>query len=1588
LLLALVLVLTCGVSVRGSAAADDASGGAGPSTSGGALSTVHSVAANGAYQSSVEVAVPKAPGAPQVALVYDSEAAGGVAGVGWDLSVELPTTIARDTRFGTPDWAFDNRWVWGSSPLVSADANGCGQQSGPCHYRTARDTLASVTINVRGGTPSATVMLPGGTELGYGPVRYDGKTYPKAPPGAATDVFGFVLQQATDANGYVTCYRHTHHGDVSRGRAATLAEITYGPKVQNCSSLPPATDRHRVTFSYSTLEAGSYAVPWSMRLGAPVSVGDLLRRVTVAALGAEQYELGLTYDPATATETRRPRLRRIDETTIPGGSPSNAVTRALRWFDYGSRRDQYDTPQVLDLGEVAADFPSSLSGAVTRPIRQPYVFSNPNGVFQRGNDQLDENAPPSHATTEQWSMTDLNGDGLIDTQWGRETGFGASPWPTFEASVPSSAAPAQQLAIINEGVTTTAMATSRKVIDSRPAATPATSLATQYSPLSAGASGYTPWLWSEGRGETRAGLSTSITTPEISTTDCPPTAPGEDTRKWPIFPDGSLGGSQASIAEKAGSASSFVFGKDIDINAVTTLIKGLRAPVIPRQAVSATLSGWQDLTGDGVPDFVVTPSMIHRFDKPGSCLWAARTPSPASVKAGTVDTDWHLGRAASTGGAAVGLSPLARTNGPSGPEGMPLNYSVSWGNAEGFGFTIPVGSVASATVNALATKGVSLAADLPGLVGESFAPRSESGQQVTGPSPSVIGTLLGLVVTELNNPANTSNFVTSTFTPTLDVVIQSAASKGRTQSRGQLMDVNADGLPDYVLYDSDGGDLLVYLNTGSGGFGAPRIANTGFDYPSRPDTAQLAYLAGEATKHASESALATPPCRDTPNTPPASAVLKLALCTALAIPIANQSSTVGATGDAVRDFLTASPDTLPTDRARLSELDATREGIFAVSGVSGLVLGPNGPNEAVQFAEQLVRLTERTVRQLDYRSRINMLSKGFSDLDGATIGKPADGTSVQTAGFVDLNGDALPDYVITKDRDSPCQPEQWQVYWGTGTSALGAGRLVTPTPTCLAVPAAPPEVVARGYPTLPLSVDMVRRAPAGAVPNVVDTATQAYVTLHDHNQDGRPDLLLAGDVTTPWDPAATTRTWTIYRNSGSGFDLAAPLTVSSPTASLPDVEPASPYASSLAVPYPSLETSHAEASLTKARDRTDHHAGFLDADGDGNIDIVRRVLHSPTTVNGEKRWRAGLLVWSRAGTGPQDLLVEERRPVEGARLLVQYKPGAAFQWKDGAPDGSPPADGHYSQAAVAGQLVRSVTVEPLMGRPAQRVRTGYDYRKPFFDVDTRLPTGFAVRSTQPLDPVTGAPFADGVVTTQEDPQRAQAGPQATRTRETTREGALIRETLSSYVEYETVKATSTGRGVFAAPTRTMTVEYPEGLRDPPIFDVGFDGRDPLVDRAHRSRPVSEGTPAFSPAAPTGGALVFAGTSSGFLSYPSPHIAGNASSGTVDAFTLEAWLAPAVATGERTVLHQPGAYTASVNSAGNAQLTVQTPAGTRTVAGGKLPIERWSHLAAVYGGGWMRRRQDGAHLLLRRGPGRGPRLRHRLAGARAGHRPPE
>lgn len=1531
------------------------------------ISAQGEVTSTGTYKTSIAIPVPPGSGAPNVSLEYNSAAGLGIAGVGWDLSVGWPTLIARDTRFGTPTWDSTSAWVWGNTPLVSTTPNS-NPVKRPCSYRTAPDALAKVMIDLQPASSLATVTLPNGVVLTYEPVRYDGVKYPAAPAGAQTNVFAFLLKSVKTPNGYLTCFKYKHWGDTSFGRVAVMDSILYGPALKDCDKAPSLNQLHCIAFEYVNPIDSSYFAPMSFRFGAPVSFNNLLNKVTVFAADMSgsapipQTSYEIIYQPASATETRLPRLEKVILGTTPGGQLANAKKRTLRRFAYGNRSDQFGAPELIDLGEVS-EFPPSLSGSVSRPMRNPYFFNNPNGVFRMGHDQADNAAPPTFATTEQWGLMDLNGDGLADPYWARESGQGAT-WPTFESTQnPAGPRPAQQQVRISEGINNGRLVTTPLNIETR-----ASTFQADFSPDSSADSGFTKWIWAEGRGMTRTGMPTSISAPEIRNIAavCPPGL-GQDSRLWPVLPDGTLGGSQASIAQQVESANvySLIYPKT-----VTDVVAGIREGYQPSHSVSATLSAWLDLTGDGLPDFVATPGLIERFTRDDTlCLGFARKPTPAVRPNGEVDSDWHLASIPNKGAASRLALELMTTRGPKGPIGLPLDYNLSTGSPEGFGFTVPISSLVTAS-----TGGVEgLVSAAPELIIEAFSPRTTPGFGIHAPSPSAMGFLYGLANVAAGQ-TSIEGFVSSLFKVTFDLTILSAKSRNRSENRAQVMDINADGWLDYLLYDSGtklggapGGALVAFLN-GPSGFSEPKILNSGFDYTmSRPDLIKLAQEASNADLHASvvsggivTACQTIPIIPSDPVTAAATIAAKTAACGTIFLQMMQMASTARAAAKLAEDFLNSTTDAIPAERFHVNEayaladaLDAAAIAQFAAISAAPWTapIAADLDKDLILAAANVIHWLERNCRQLDYRSRINVLSRGFSELDGSLITDPATGISVQTRGLVDLNGDALPDYVITEDRETSCGPNQWKVFWGIGPNSNG--RAFTAIPTCVIVPPPPDDVAARGFTTLPMNVSMVHRKPT-ALAQIVDTIVHSYVTLNDFNHDGRPDLILAGEGSNSWNVNDTSRTWTVYLNNGRGFDVARKLQVSSPSANMPGVSPASSFTTGLAVPYPSITTTHTDGAnpIAIARDRNDTHASIMDIDGDGVSEVVRRV----TSISAQTgTTRAGLLVWSRASNAPQDLMTEERDPIVGSRTLVSYLPAARFQWKDGVPDGNPPPGGHRPAVGSAAYLVRSVTSEPFMGRATRRTAIGYDYKDPYFDPKDRAFTGFARTTKTPLDPATGNMIPSSTSTVSFSPQREHATGGETQVRVVDNStGAPVGEALNSYIEVQTAAfGPGPAQAYFSGLGQSINLEFPHELTKSAILDLSFDGRSPLANRANRNMPLptasAGSTIVFDPLLPTGGGMTLNGIQQQWVEFVSPHYEFPDTQASLGQLTIEAWIQPSASPSRGVIARHGDNYELAIESSGEITFGANSGGWTQ-VRGDTLPPGKWSHIVASYDGG--------------------------------------
>ena len=536
----------------------------------------------------------------------------------------------------------------------------------------------------------------------------------------------------------------------------------------SCAAVTASSTRHRIEFAYDQLAydgatGAGYFSPWSVRYGAPVSFSRLLRQIVVYALGQEERRYRLTHDDGGVGSSHRPLLVAIAEEAVDARGRS--YERTVRTFDYGSLGTAYGAARVIDLGPVGS-VPSSIAGNVTRPMKRwnPYdnpffPIDNPFALFQSGGDVMNELAPPSSATSEEWSFGDANADGLPDIRWSRERGIDAAaqPWITFETLDPGARLadrPAQQAILINDGISAGRLGTTVTFLRGS-APDLSSAYAQSGNPLDTGS-----WYWGEGRGETRTGMPVAVSAPELPNPAavCPPAA-GRDTRQWPVLPDGTRSARRGSEFEALSGLTQPSLPVPFDaFDPVLGIIDDVYGAYRPTMSFASTVSGWVDVDGDGVAEFVATPAWIERFRFDQGCQIepdllsliefdpgkGARALCPASTDPScTPDTTWRVATVpvAGTPGGTATLVELPAP-GPAGPIGLPLSYDVSTSDAVSVGLTLPIGGIVSTSISA-ATSGAfwwaAFAQAAPGHVTNAVTPRTQFGGTLRTLGPSMAG---------------------------------------------------------------------------------------------------------------------------------------------------------------------------------------------------------------------------------------------------------------------------------------------------------------------------------------------------------------------------------------------------------------------------------------------------------------------------------------------------------------------------------------------------------------------------------------------------------------------------------------------------------------------------------------------------------------------------------------------------------------------------------------------------------------------------------------------------------------------------------
>jgi hypothetical protein len=168
---------------------------------------------------------------------------------------------------------------------------------------------------------------------------------------------------------------------------------------------------------------------------------------------------------------------------------------------------------------------------------------------------------------------------------------------------------------------------------------------------------------------------------------------------------------------------------------------------------------------------------------------------------------------------------------------------------------LPIGGIVSAVVAAAAGGGwMALAGGAPGHIVDALTPRTDFGGTLAVQGPSLTSIAQGTA--SLARSASTSqvgkgdiaSLITSLIGLKFDLTLITATTETRAETQAQLMDVNADGLPDYVLYVSGDkfpgvspGSLVAFLKSANGTFSGPVVLNSGtaFRYPALPNPTML-----------------------------------------------------------------------------------------------------------------------------------------------------------------------------------------------------------------------------------------------------------------------------------------------------------------------------------------------------------------------------------------------------------------------------------------------------------------------------------------------------------------------------------------------------------------------------------------------------------------------------------------------------------------------------------------------------------------------------------------------------------------------------
>lgn len=308
-------------------------------------SFVGQLSVNESGAATYQVAIPVPPGVnglqPQLALVYNSQAPNGLAGVGWTLSglsaiTRCPRTKAQDGVRGTVDFSLNDRFCLDGQRLILV--KGAHGKPGS-EYRTEVDSFSRITAvkSAGEGPASFVVESKSGIKSSYGEAGNAALRTNRAGPDTNATVATWALSSMTDKSG--NSLSISYDVDTANG-GQYPKQIKYGTRAG--ASIQP----HLVTLGYeprpdvvTTYHAGSM----SRVVKRLVSVATQAS----SASGTTDVQLTLLSYRAPSGATHRSLLGSIQR--CDGASANCLAPLNFTWLD----RDLSSSLLGNELGEIS-----------------------------------------------------------------------------------------------------------------------------------------------------------------------------------------------------------------------------------------------------------------------------------------------------------------------------------------------------------------------------------------------------------------------------------------------------------------------------------------------------------------------------------------------------------------------------------------------------------------------------------------------------------------------------------------------------------------------------------------------------------------------------------------------------------------------------------------------------------------------------------------------------------------------------------------------------------------------------------------------------------------------------------------------------------------------------------------------------------------------------------------------------------------------------------------------------------------------------------------------------------------------------------